>query len=98
MPGTNANCEVTRMQYHNWDVIIILTLNDTLPFYNNFCSYMLGNAIFVTESQCVLLFAVECTCVKDCIEKSNYFTFLPKLQINSCMLNPSLDYNFLKNF
>jgi len=50
----------------------ILTLDDTSPFYNNFCSYMLGNTIFVTTSQYVLLLAVECTGVKDCSEKLNY--------------------------
>ena len=55
MPCTNANCEVM-MQYYDWDIIIILTLDDTLPLF-------LGNAvivIFVTASHYVLLFAVEC--------------------------------------
>ena len=64
------------MQYHNWDITVILTLDDASPFYNNFCSYMLGNMIFVTTSQYiiyyVLLFTVECTGVKDCSEKLNY--------------------------
>jgi len=51
------------MQYHDWDITIILTLlDDTLPFQNNFCSYyVLGNVIFVifvTASQYVLLFAL----------------------------------------
>jgi len=59
----NANREVM-MQYHNWDITIILTLGDTQPFYNNFCSYKLGNMIFaiaVTASQyalCLLLNAL----------------------------------------
>ena len=47
MPYTNAKREVM-MQYHNWDITIILTLDDTLPFHNNFCSYcILGYMIFV---------------------------------------------------
>ena len=55
MPCTNVNREVM-MQYHDWGITIILTLDDTLPFHNNFCSYCnLGNAIFV------IFVAVECT-------------------------------------
>ena len=54
---------------------MILILDDALPFYNNFCSCMLGNAsfvIFATTNQYVLLFAAECIGIKDCSEKLNY--------------------------
>ena len=65
------------MQYHNWDTTIILTLDHTSPFYNNFCSYMLGNAIFVNfvnaSQYYVLLFAVECTDVSEKLNSSQNY-------------------------
>ena len=39
--------------------------------YHNWDSYILGNTMFVIEGQYVLLFAIECTDVKDCSEKLN---------------------------
>ena len=46
IPCTNVNHEVM-MQYHDWDITITLTLDDTSPFHNNFCSYcILSSAIF----------------------------------------------------
>jgi len=60
------------MQYNNWNITIFALL----PFYKNFCSYMLCNAIFVifasTSQYYMLLFAVEYTDVKIAVKKLNY--------------------------
>ena len=57
MPCTNANHEVM-MQYHDWD--ITLTLDDTSPFHNNFCSYcILGCTILLPQVK-VSMFNYTC--------------------------------------
>ena len=92
---TYANCE-GMMQYHEWDINIILTLDDTLPFHNNFCSHCIqGNPIkliVLPQVNMFFLFAVECTGAKDCRE----ITYLPKLQINSC--GPHLEHSIFFPF